>query len=203
MKIIIFKQKGTIETFKWRNGSECSYWNCSEWVDLKIRMTSDIIFSQPFQIWGQSHRVLMTFVHRMWFVTRSSLRDFPGSCIMMSWRLVERDLRKQTGKTETHQTVNIINLHSSGRGCQQNLMHDSSWGHTERFYKCDKLHYKWFFSEKKNIRTWTQNYSKSYTRKDFCKQCLETLENGWINMWWWCFCFCWLGQDDREEALDD
>ena len=50
VKIIIFKQKGTIETFKWRNGSECSYWNCSEWVDLKIRMTSDIIFSQPFQI---------------------------------------------------------------------------------------------------------------------------------------------------------
>ena len=89
MKIIIFKQKGTIETFKWRNGSECSYWNCSEWVDLKIRMTSDIIFSQPFQMWGQSHRVLMTFVHRMWFVTRSSLRDFPGSCIMMSWRLVQ------------------------------------------------------------------------------------------------------------------
>ena len=55
----------------------------------------------------------MTFVHRMWFVTRSSLRDFPGSCIMMSWRLVERGLRKQTGKTETHQTVNIIDLHSS------------------------------------------------------------------------------------------
>ena len=82
----------------------------------RVTRFKDIIFSQTFQIWGQSHRVLMTFVHRMWFVTRSSLRDFPGSCIMMSWRLVERGLRKQTGKTETHQTVNIIDLHSSGRG---------------------------------------------------------------------------------------
>ena len=133
-------------------------WNCSEWVvDLKIKMNSGIIIfrSTLSDRRTRSHRVLMTFVHRMWFVTWSSLRDFPGSCIMMSWRLVERDPRKQTRKTETHQTVNI-DLYSSERWewleCRQNLMHDSSWGHSEGFYKCDKLHYKWFFSERKEYQ---------------------------------------------------
>ena len=51
VKIIIFKQKGTIQTFKWRNVSECSFETVA--VEDKI-LRFDIIFVNHFRStdWG-------------------------------------------------------------------------------------------------------------------------------------------------------